>query len=235
MRNSHQFPALRVMFWLLCMVATLSLAACRSADDAPTTDDNAQQDSAEDDTDDASASDKPSKSTKDPERVREREEAEKKRQRFLDPELVQAIRAQSGLISLPPPNVERLLLRADLRDVMKYTGPIHTEALAGREPDSFYNAVRFTMGRELGCSVQRWVFPYVHDLTLHFDDYVDTLYEAELEPRLDAATYFSTIAGVRMVVMRHNASRSMIQLSCTESLLNQRQLRKLSERVISRL
>lgn len=169
------------------------------------------------------------------ERAKERKEAEKTRQRFLDPELVQSVRAQSGLISLPPPNVERLLHRADLRDVMLYTGPIHTEPLAGRAPDGLYNAVRFAMGRELGCSLQRWVFPFTHELVLHFGEYVDTLYEPEEEARLDAATYFSTVAGVRMVVMRHTASRSMIQLSCTESLLSQRQLRTLSERVISRL
>lgn len=236
MRNSLKLRALCVVVWLFCAAALLTLPACKTKDESS---DAAAQE--QEDTQDADAeakdetSSKKSKRPNDDARKQERAEAEKQRQRFLDPELVQAIRAQSGLISLPPPNVERLLLRADLRDVMKYTGPIYTEALSGRAPDSFYNALRFTMGRELGCSVQRWVFPYVHDLTLHFDEYVDTLYEAELEPRLDAATYFSTIAGVRMVVMRHNASRSMIQLSCTESLLNQRQLRRLSERVISRL
>src|SRR5699024_11210383 len=114
----------------------------------------------------------------------------------------------SGLISLPPPEVTRLLHRADLRDVMLYTGPISTEPLPGRTPDSLYNAVRFAMGNELGCSLQRWVFPFAHDLVLHFEEYVDTMYEPEEEPRLDAATYFSTVAGVRMVVMRHGASRS---------------------------
>lgn len=239
--SAANFMKLRRIFLLptlLCALSFCALSACKGKGDADDRTANKKGDVVQED-----ATPPPSKAEarrkkkdpKDEERAKERQEAEKTRQRFLDPELVQSVRAQSGLIQLPPPNVERLLLRADLRDVMLYTGPIHTEPLAGRSPDSLYNAIRFAMGRELGCSVQRWVFPFAHDLVLHYDAYVDTLYEPEEEPRLDAATYFSTVAGVRMVVMRHTASRSMIQLSCTESLLSQRQLRTLSERIISRL
>lgn len=230
----------RIRHILSIGVCTLLLAfsvSCKSRDDAPEESSQAAEESDKNDVQDKEQANEKEKKARprDEERDQERAEAQKARKRFLDPELVQSIRAQSGLISLPPPEVTRLLHRADLRDVMLYTGPISTEPLAGRAPDSLYNAVRFAMGSELGCSLQRWVFPFAHDLVLHFDEYVDTMYEPEKEPRIDAATYFSTIAGVRMVVMRHGASRSMIQLSCTESLLSQRQLRTLSERVISRL
>lgn len=226
--------------WLcLALIWTLQLGACKAKDketkesdtsmlrqDAPSSDDEAEEKAPER---------TPEQAADDEERRQERAQAEKQRKRFIDPELVRAVRAQSGLIDLPPPDVERLLRRADLRDIMLYTGGIRTEPLAGKAPDGHYNAVRFAMGRELGCSIQRWTFPFAHDLVLHFDDYVETLYKAEKEARVDAATYFSTFAGVRTVVMRHNASRSMIQLSCTESMLSQQQLRRLSERVISRL
>lgn len=210
----------------------LSLVACTSKD-AETDDTNASDVSGDTSADDTR--DDTSDRADDDERTQDRARAEKERQRFIDPELVRTVRSQSGLIDLPSPNVERLLRRADLRDVMLYTGAIRTEPLAGKTPDGHYNALRFAMGEELGCSIQRWTFPFAHDLVLHFDDYIETLYDPEKEARLDAATYFSTFAGVRMVVMRHAASRSMIQLSCTESLLSQTQLRSLSERVISRL
>lgn len=218
---------------VLCM---LQLEACK-AKDSETQPTEAQTRTADESSYIEDGAEKTQKNTADDhERSQERTRAQKERKRFIDPELVRAVRAQSGLIDLPPPDVERLLRRADLRDVMLYSGGIRTEPLSGRMPDGHYNAVRFVMGaEELGCAVQRWTFPLAHDLVLHFDDYVETLYKAEKEPRVDAATYFSTFAGVRTVVMRHGASHSMIQLSCTESLLSHEQLRRLSERVISRL
>lgn len=219
----------------LSLLWTLQLGACK-AKDKETQDTETPAIRQDDAPSGEDAAEKPrEKTADDEERRQERAQAEKERKRFIDPELVRAVRAQSGLIDLPPPDVERLLRRADLRDIMLYSGGINTEPLAGRAPDGHYNAARYSMGRELGCAIQRWTFPYAHDLVLHFDDYVETLYKAEKEARVDAATYFSTFAGVRTVVMRHNASRSMIQLSCTESMLSQDQLRRLSERVISRL
>lgn len=157
------------------------------------------------------------------------------RERFMDPELVQTIRARSGLIRTPPPEVEHLLLRADLRSVLRYSGPLQNLPLMGKEISSSYNSMRYAMGQDLGCSLQRWNFPTRNVLDLRFDQYRATMVDPEEEARTDAATAYSTFANVRSILMKHSPSRTMVQLSCTESLLSHHQLRTLSERVISRL
>lgn len=156
-------------------------------------------------------------------------------ERFMDPELVRMVQESSGLIPATPPQVERLLLRADIRDVLRYGGPMATLPLDGKEPSPSYNAIRYAIGQELGCALQRWTFRSQHELDLQYDLYRDAMVETEVEARSDAATAYSTFADVRMVLLKHSASRSLMQLSCTESLLSQHQLRELSERVTSRL
>lgn len=156
-------------------------------------------------------------------------------ERFMDPELVRMVQESSGLIPAAPPQVERLLLRADVRDVLRYGGPMSTLPLDGKAPSPTYNAVRYAIGQELGCALQRWTFRSNHELDLQYDLYRDAMVEPETEARSDAATAYSTFAGVRMVLLKHSRSRSLMQLSCTESLLTRHQLRELSERVTSRL
>jgi len=164
-----------------------------------------------------------------------RARAEQDRARFIDPELVRAVQARSGLIDAPPPELRRLLHRADLRDVLRYTGPLKEVELPGQEVSSSYNAIRYAMGQDLGCSLQRWDFISRSELDLRYDQYVETLFEPVKEARTDAATHYSTFAGVRLVVMKLSAQRAMVQLACTESLLSEPQLRELSERVSARL
>lgn len=225
------------LVWITC--AAVSCKPKSNADDDGATAEQVEDDvSASDDTQDEesdTAKSPQAKKADDEDRKKRRQAAENAKIRFLDPTLVQEVQARSGLIALPAPDVRHLLLRADLRDVLRYTGPIEAEILPGREPDGRYNSLRYAMGRELGCSIQRWVYPDSNELDIRFDTYIDTLQNPEKEPRVDAATYFSTFAGVRMVVMRHNDSRSMIELACTESFLTRGQLRELSERVIARL
>lgn len=169
------------------------------------------------------------------ERIAMLERAEQDRARFIDPELVRAVQARSGLIEAPPPDLKRLLHHADFREVMRYTGPLQVVDLPGQPVSSDYNAVRFAMGQELGCSLQRWDFISRHALDLRFDQYGGSLFEPVKEARTDAAAVYSTFAGLRAVVLKHSASRSMIQLTCTASMMSEPQLRELSERVSSRL
>lgn len=155
--------------------------------------------------------------------------------RHLDPQLVRELQTRVGLIERPPPVVEGLLQRSDIRQITHYKGTITDVAVPGREVSSEYNATRLALGSELGCAVQRWSFLHRQELEKYYESYVGTLVNGSPEARIDAASVHSVFAGVRMLVLKHLPSETMVQVSCSESLVSSDQLRELASRVLARL
>lgn len=155
--------------------------------------------------------------------------------RYLNPELVQELQVRVGLVERAPPVIDGLILRSDIRQVTHYKGVITDETVPGRAVSADYNATRLALGNELGCALQRWSFANRQALGTFYEAYVATLVEGAPEARVDAASVLSTFAGVRMIVLKHLPSESMLQVSCSEALVSTDQLRELATRVLARL
>ena len=155
--------------------------------------------------------------------------------RFVHPDLVRAIRVQSGLIPPAPPRVEGLLLRSDLRELLGFGGAIEERELPGKEPSPNYNAVRYAMDDTLGCALQRWQYESAQELDAVYVAYTEALLDPIGEPRVDVASVRSEYFGLQTIAFKHSASRSMLHLSCDAELVPLETVRELVGRVALRL
>lgn len=171
---------------------------------------------------------KPSYMTPAPTRIRPED-------RFVHPELVEAIQVRSGLIPPQPPRVDGLLLRSDLRQVLAFGGAVEVVGLAGREPSPTYNAMRMAMDQGYGCAVQRWRFDSPSELEVVYQTFTESLREPKLVPRVDVASTTSAYDGIESVAFRHSASRSMVYLTCDAAMADADQLQELVTRIALRL
>lgn len=155
--------------------------------------------------------------------------------RFIHPELVESIRVRSGLIPPQPPRVEGLLMRSDLRDVLRFGGDIELAGLPGRDPSPNYDAMRWSTGGAFGCAVQRWQYDSPAEVDAVYKAFTDSLIDAVVEPRVDVAAVQVAQQGLLSFAFKHVPSRSMVQLSCEETLADVEAVRELVNRIVVRL
>lgn len=155
--------------------------------------------------------------------------------RFIHPQLVEAIQARSGLIPPPPPRIEGLLRRSDFRDIIQFSGDIDVAELPGKDASPTYNSTRFAMDDGFGCALQRWQYDSVQEIDALYVAFTEALMEPVGEPRVDVAAVRTEHQGLQNFAFKHLASRSMLYLSCDAKLVNVDQMRELVTRIALRL
>ena len=234
------------------MVAALALTGCRKGDDPDangagandtttsatgadegTTGDRETTGAAEDEGDDDGALDE-DEGDRDPATAAGRTGLPLE-ERFVDERTLTALRARVGLIPEPPPRIDHLLYRSDLREVTRYRGEIILTELQGVDVGPNYNAVRFAMEPNFGCSLQAWRYRDVPTVIAAFDTWRGTLLHTIDVPALSDGGVRSNYTNVGSIGFKHHATRSMYVLTCTSSVASDRHMRLLSERIVARL
>lgn len=146
------------------------------------------------------------------------------------------LRARLGLAPPAPPEVQPLLTRADVRELLRYQGTLTETVLPGKEPGPGYNAMRLATDDAFGVGVQLWRIEDRERLQRTFQRLQRTYIAAEPEadPVGDAA-FSGDFDGLRHYAFRHDRSGSIVVITGDASLGDGAAFRALALRSLDRL
>ncbi len=155
--------------------------------------------------------------------------------RALDPAAISRLRAGMGLAPLEAPPLDRLVRRADIRELTRFTGALTETALPGVTPGPDYNATRFAADDGLGLTVQVWRYSAARQVDPAYEALRTSVWSSRAVRDIADSAFASDFESIRTVAFAHRASRSVVSLSCNAEICDFAQLRSLARRVSERL
>ena len=146
------------------------------------------------------------------------------------------LRARLGLAPPSPPEIQHLLTRADVREILRYDGALEETTLHGQRPSPAYNALRLATNEGFGVGLQRWVVADTEQLRRRFERLEETYIAVERDGRpVGSAAFAGEFDGLRHYAFRHDPSRSIIVVTAQADLADAERMRALARRTLDRL